>query len=95
MAQLVRISCINKTNRLDPHERIQSVGGINPDGTRWKLPLDRAIAGIEDGSWDFWVERPPGNRVAVVRAIHLGHKYLRTTSDGVQPDNLLALPECP
>lgn len=95
MAQLVRISCINKTDRLDPHERIHSVGGINPDGTRWKLPLDRAIAGIESGTWLFYVERPAGRRVDVVIATTFGHKYLKTIADSEQPDNLLALPECP
>ena len=94
MAQLVRISCINKSDRLNPHERIVSVGGSNADGTRWRLPLDRAIAGIEDGTWQFFVERPLGHRVDVVLAAHMGHKYLRTTADGEQPDNLLALPEC-
>jgi hypothetical protein len=80
---------------MDPHERILSIGGINPDGTRWKLPLDRAIAGVESETWHFFVERPPGQRVDVVVANRLGRKYLKTKADDEQPDNLLALPECP
>ncbi|WP_157785358.1 DUF3892 domain-containing protein, partial [Bradyrhizobium yuanmingense] len=24
-----------------------------------------------------------------------GHKYIKTKADGIQPDNLLSLPECP
>ncbi len=95
MADQVRIDCINKTNRTDPHERISHVGGRNADGSQWKLPEDAAIEGIEQGRWDFFVERPVGHRVRVIIAQRLGRKYLKTTADGESPDNLLALPECP
>ena len=30
-----------------------------------------------------------------VAVSHYGNKYLKTENDGEQPDNLLALPECP
>ena len=36
-----------------------------------------------------------GYQVNVIVAQRLGHKYLKTENDGEQPDNLLALPECP
>lgn len=95
MASSVRISCINKSNRTDPHERIRHVGGINPNGGRWKLGEADAIAGIERGEWAFYVERPQGDRVDVIVAVRLGRKYLKTRADGDQPNNLLALAECP
>ena len=95
MADAVRIQCINKTDRSSAHERIQNVGGINPDRTRWKLAEAAAIAGIKTDRWSFYVERPPQHRVQVVIATRLGHEYLKTEADGEQPDNLLALPECP
>ena len=95
MADRVRIQCINTTQRTNPHERISSVGGQNPNGTSWKLSEADAIAGIESGRWTFYVERPAGHAVDVVIAERLGKKYLKTTADGEQPDNLLALPECP
>ncbi len=96
MATSVRISCINKTDRHNPHERIRSVGGVNPSGTGWKLSQPEAIAGIERGEWAFYVERPAGDRVRVIVAVSAyGNKYLKTTADGDQPNNLLALPECP
>lgn len=94
MAVNVEIKCINKTNRTDPHERIQNVGGVNPDGGMWKLSVPEAITGIESGKWKFYTVGG-GKSVWVVVAVHNGHKYLKTEADGVHPNNLLALPECP
>lgn len=91
----IRISCINKTNRSDPHQRIQAIGGVNNDESRWKLTEEQAIAEIESGTYSSYVEQPSGHRVDVIVATRLGRKYLKTTADGEQPDNLLALRECP
>ena len=90
----VQIQCINRTDRTDPHERISHVGGVNEDGSRWKLTLDEAILGIENGKWTFWT-MGGGRRADVIMATHNGHKYLKTVADGVHPNNLLALPDCP
>lgn len=92
----IKISCIQKSDRMNPHERIHSVGGVNPDGKRWKLTEDEAISYIQSGQYAFYVERPTGHRVDVIIAeSRWGNKYLKTTDDGEQPDNLLALPTCP
>lgn len=90
------VRCINKTPRFDPHDRIRAIGGVNPDGRRWKLTQEEAIAGIESGKYSFYVQQAGYKRVRVVVAVsRSGRKYLKTEADGEQPNNLLALPECP
>ena len=98
MADSFEIKCINKTDRLNPHERIKRIGGANADGSAWALDLEQAMEGMEgmeEGRWTFYV-RKAGAIVRVVIAKNAdGNKYLKTESDGITPDNLLSLPECP
>ena len=91
------VKCINKSDRSSSWERITHLGGVNPDGKRWKLTLLETIAAIEKNTYgEFYVERPTGDRVKVIVAISShGNKYVKTVSDGDQPNNLLSLPECP
>jgi hypothetical protein len=94
MADRHQILCVNKTDRNNPHERITQIGGKNNDGTSWRLTQSAAIEGIETGKWQFYVSRN-GNTVNVIVAVsRYGYKYIKTTADGEQPDNLLSLPEC-
>jgi hypothetical protein len=96
MAARVRIECIRKSDRTNPHERISAVGGQNQGGSRWRLSHEEAITGIKNGTYTFYVERPAGHvaNVIVARSAQ-GYEYLKTANDGEQPNNLLALPECP
>lgn len=91
----VKISCINKNDRNNPYEAITHVGGLNPDGTKWRLSRQETIQSIYDDKYNFYVE-VNNDRVEVIVAVSpYGHKYLKTVADGDKPNNLLSLDECP
>ena len=91
----IQIRCINKSDRPNPHERIINIGGVNPDGARWKRSQQQAIIDIETNTYQYFVS-VNGQSVWVIIAVSkFGHKYLKTQSDDEVPNNLLSLPECP
>lgn len=94
MALISKVMCTNQREHQDPHERITHIGGVNTDGTHWKLAESAAIVGTENGRYRFYVNLG-GKRVLVTVAMHQGRKYLKTTADGDAPNNLLNLPGCP
>lgn len=93
MADRYQVTCINKSDRMNPHERIINIGG-GSGGNAWKLSQARAIQGIESREWQFYVSRAGRTVEVIVATSQYGNKYLKTTADGAQPDNLLSLPEC-
>jgi hypothetical protein len=95
MAQYLHIRCVVKTDGTSAHERIQSVGGVKPDGSRWKLTQDKAISYIQDGTYRFYIEKPGDRRFDVIVAVSAHGNYLKTDADREQPDKLLSLPSCP
>lgn len=91
-----QVTCINKRDHYSPYERIERIGGAtgSESGGPWTLLLDDAIQGVESGKWSFFV-MARGVRTNVIVATNNGRKYLKTEADGLEPNNLLALPECP
>lgn len=95
MATTHQVLC-HKPDNADSDRRIQGIGGLNADGTRWYLPIDDAIRHIQSGTYAFYVA-VRGHRVNVIVARHptSGRLYLTTEGDGFPPNNLLSLPACP
>lgn len=94
MASRHQITCINKSDRQNAHERINRIGGTNADGTIWRLSQAQAITDIENNKYEFFVSRGGNSANVIVSISRYGNKYLKTINDGEQPDNLLSLPEC-
>ena len=88
------ISCVIRSDRLNHDRRIRGVGGVNPDGAHWRISEAEAIAAIEAGRWSFYVETGGRALPIIVAVSKYGSKYLKGADDALQPDTLLALPEC-
>jgi hypothetical protein len=85
-----QVTCIRKRgDHYSAHERIEGIGGSG-----WSRSEDQAISDLDSGANSFFT-LVGGAQAEVVVATHLGRRYLKTSADGVTPDNLLSLPECP
>jgi hypothetical protein len=84
------VSIAHRAYSHDPLERIEDIGGVNSDRTRWSLSQAAAIAAIEAGTDEFFVKKDE----TVIRLIVLtqgGQKYLRTDREQTNPEDLLTL----
>jgi Protein of unknown function (DUF3892) len=90
MADTFQVTC-HKPDNADRDRRIQGLGG--PSG--WYRDIDTLIDGIESGSYRLWAVDTNRNSVWVIVAERNWRKYLKTESDGIEPNNLLALRACP
>lgn len=52
MVSTMEIKCINKDDRQSPYERITHIGGINPNGTLWRMTQQEAIRESRLGNGD-------------------------------------------
>ena len=88
------IHCITRSDRLNHNRRIRGIGGVNPDGAHWRISEAEAIAAIEAGNWSFYVAAGGHELPIVIAVSKYGSKYLKGAGDALQPDSLLALPDC-
>jgi hypothetical protein len=90
----VEVGCITKPIR-DAHHRIQGIGGVNGDGSRWWMTQEQAIQMIETGRFFFYI-RDGEERIKIITDVtDRGTKYIRTVADAVLSNNLNSLNECP
>jgi Protein of unknown function (DUF3892) len=77
--------------------QILALGGLNPDGSHFLIPVAQAVQLQESGRFIFFVDRVPGKPPVFTKVIHTkrGVKYLRTTADSKSPNNLVKLPKAP
>ena len=95
MRNSYEILCINKSNHTAQHERIINVGGIYPDGRRWKVTQEKVISDIESRRLSYYVKLGGKTVNVIVSTSASGNKYIKTASDNIKSNNLLSLPECP
>ena len=93
MSLSIRVDCVARAGRRPADDRIIGIGGVAPDGSRWRLTEDDAVAAMERGR-RFYVEQPKGHRVDLVVVPGFGRKHIRTEADRRGPGLLLDLPEC-
>lgn len=87
----VRVTCINKQPRNNPHEGITHLGG--PGGGGWRWTRQQVIDSINAKTNTFHT-LVDGNRGDIGVVEGPNGPYLRTYADGRWNDNLLSLPEC-
>ena len=84
-----QVTCINKVERFNPHERIQFIGGswgkVSQADAIKQIEADKNAYHVKIGNFD----------VKLIIGLHNGNKYVRTESDTTTRDNLLYLPACP
>lgn len=84
----VKVTCINKQSRDNPHEGITHLGGAG-----WRWTRQQVIDSIRAKSNTFYTF-VGGKRADIGVVDGANGPYVRTYADGVWNDNLLALPEC-
>ncbi len=89
----LKVSCINKSDRTNIHEKIESIGGVDAN-TKWKKSQATAIQNLEDKTHSFYVISDGKRTNVIVARSASGHKYLKTEADSTTSNNLLSLPEC-
>ena len=82
------VSTITRAYSHDPLERIDSIGGVNSDRTRWQMSQVAAIAAIESRSDEFFITAD-GVPVKLVVLTHRQQKYLQSERESTHPDDLL------
>lgn len=60
---------------------LEYIGGYNSDNSQWKISIERAINGIEDGKWEFFIKKQNVEVNIVVKIINGSKKLCIDTLD--------------
>ncbi|HEV2692920.1 MAG TPA: DUF3892 domain-containing protein [Verrucomicrobiae bacterium] len=91
MAILLKVKWVDKTDGVDPYQCITHIGG--KDGQfQWKHSHAQAIQSIEDGLFDYYVQKDALAVKLEVGTALGGGKYLKARDDKEHPELLLMLP---
>ena len=82
------VTSLTRAYSHDPLERIDSIGGVNADRSRWQLSQAEAIIAIETRSDEFFITAD-GLPVKLVVHTHRQQKYLKSEREATHPDDLL------
>lgn len=89
------ITCATKLgDNYNPYERITHLEGHTSSNEKISLSSERMIKLIESEKYVYYVD-VNNRKVKIIVAERLGKKYLKTEADGYEPNNLLALGDCP
>ena len=91
----IRIRCINRTGHSAVFQKIRFVGGLNDDGSTWKLTQQMAVDMIQGGKYQLYVVLNRKRLSVIVATSPDGQNYLKAEIDAEEPISLLNLPECP
>lgn len=88
------VTCATKLgDNYDPYERITHLGGHSSNGNFFRSS-EEMIKKIESEKYSYYVDKD-GKKVKIIVSTRNGRKYLKTEADGFEPNNLLALGDCP
>jgi hypothetical protein len=94
MAIVLQVKWVDQSDQPDPCKLIRHIGG-DSGGFQWKHTHEQAIQSIEHGQFHYYVEQGGRALKLEIALSPNGCKYLKTQTDGVQPQLLLKLPQCP
>ncbi|KIA83115.1 hypothetical protein OA84_06070 [Kaistella solincola] len=73
-----------------PESQVEYLGGLNSDGSDWKIKLERAIYGIESGKWELYIVKD-NIEIDLKVIIKNNIKYLMCDMSKVDFINIMAI----
>src|SRR3546814_14220717 len=90
----LQVTCVNKSDRMNPYERILRIGGGQTILGSWRKTQEEAIREIEAGVNRFYVHVNGKSVWVVVAVSQHGNKYMKPEPAGEQPNKILNTHRC-